>query len=70
MPVSLAERSSVIPMVDGEDTVEVLFQERTLLKSIDLPLMLPVGLLRILLPTDSADDAWSKLHMLLVLPSP
>ena len=52
------------------DTVEVLSQEKTPLKSIGLPPMLLVGLLRTWLPTDSAKDVWFKLLMPLVLPSP
>lgn len=70
MQVWLVERSSAIPTVDGEDTVEVHSQEKTPPKSIGLPPMLLVGLLRTWLPTDSAKDAWCKLPMPLVLPSP
>ena len=47
MQASLVEKLSVIPMEDGEDTVEVLSLVKTLQKLIGLLLMLPDGLQRI-----------------------
>lgn len=60
MLVWLEERSSLILTEDGEDTVEELSQERTLQRLTDLLLTLPDGLLKTLLPTDSAREPWSK----------
>ncbi|MCL4140306.1 UNVERIFIED_CONTAM: hypothetical protein GTU68_035826 [Idotea baltica] len=47
-------------MADGEDMVEVHFQERIVLRSIDLLAMLLDGFRRILLPMVSVKEPWFK----------
>lgn len=63
------EKLLLIPMVDGEAMEEVLSQEKTPPKLIDLPLMLLDGLLNHWLLEGLPKDVWFKLPMVLVFPN-
>ena len=55
-------KSLLIHMVDGEDTEEVLFQEKTRQKLTGQLHTPQDGLLKIWLPMDSAQESWFKSH--------